>query len=231
MNQSVWTEFISPLAKQFKIYTPDLPGFGQSRLQRSSFTIEEVADLILPWIESQSISNSVLVGHSLGGYVALAMARKRPDYFAGLGLFHSTANPDTDEKKISRTKTIEFVRKNGALAFTSNFIQPLFTNPNHEAVSKVKALSSTATEDAVVGYLGAMRDRPNSSDVLASFDKPILFIAGSHDQGISVASIHEQAALCKRPSVNVLDDSAHMGMFEEPEKARLIVQTFVNQCY
>ena len=71
----------------------------------------------------------MLIGHSLGGYVALAMVEKRPDLFAGLGLFHSTAYADSAEKKQSRNKVIEFVNKNGAKAFTTNFITPLFADP------------------------------------------------------------------------------------------------------
>jgi pimeloyl-ACP methyl ester carboxylesterase len=231
MNHLVWNEFVPPLAQHFTIYTPDLPGFGESELPPVPYSLEDIADRMLQWIDDAGISNSVIIGHSLGGYVALAMVRKRPEIFAGLGLFHSTALPDADDKKQSRTKTMDFVRRNGAPAFTSNFIQPLFADPNHPAIGKVKALSIEAHEETVVGYLGAMRDRPDSKDVLEKFTRPILFLAGRKDPGIPSDSIVQQAKVCKGPVVDILEKSAHMGMFEEPEKARLVVQTFVKDCY
>src|SRR5690606_20750625 len=98
---------------------------------------------------------------SLGGYVALAMVAQQPDRFAGLGLFHSTAYADTEEKRASRSKVIEFVETNGVEAFTSNFVTPLFADKTHASIQKVREINMKASREAVIGYTKAMRDRPD----------------------------------------------------------------------
>lgn len=230
MNHLVWKDFAPGLSSNFTVYTPDLPGFGQSKILRSPFSIDDIADKLLEWMERTQIKKSVLIGHSLGGYVALSMIEKRPDLFMGLGLFHSTALADSAEKKDSRTKVVEFVEKNGALAFTSNFIGPLFADPTHPAISFVKEIASQSSAEAVVGFTQAMRDRPNREAVLKDFRKPILFIAGGKDLGIPVETVKQQALLCQYPDLHILSTIAHMGMFEQPSEIMGIIIDFVGRC-
>ncbi|HEY8935152.1 MAG TPA: alpha/beta hydrolase [Cyclobacteriaceae bacterium] len=231
MNSQVWDEFRKPLSKHFNVITIDLPGFGASTPLKEGFGIDDVAESVIEWLKKKGINNCVVVGHSLGGYVALAMARKQPEILAGIGLFHSTAQPDSDEKKISRLKVVEFIDRNGVLAFTSNFIPQLFANQEHSAIEKVRSIAIKSGSDTVKGYTLAMRNRPSSTDVLENFDKPVLFLAGSKDAGIPVESILEQAALCQRPDVQVLEGVAHMGMFENPDLATINIIQFSEGCF
>src|SRR5689334_19622855 len=83
MNHLVWKDFATKLGHNFTVYIPDLPGFGQSKILSASFSIDDVADALLEWVEKNQIKKSVVMGHSLGGYVALSMVQKRPDLFAG----------------------------------------------------------------------------------------------------------------------------------------------------
>ncbi|HTJ49540.1 MAG TPA: alpha/beta hydrolase [Cyclobacteriaceae bacterium] len=231
MNSEVWNEFRKPLSKHFHVITIDLPGFGTSSSLKEGFSIDDVAEIVIEWLEKKKINNCVVVGHSLGGYVALAMARKKPEMFAGVGLFHSTAQPDSDEKKVSRLKVVEFIERNGVLAFTSNFIPQLFADQEHPAIEKVRSIAIKSTSDTVKGYTLAMRNRPSSSDVLENFDKPVLFLAGSKDGGIPVETILHQASLCQRPDVQVLEGVAHMGMFENSDKTAAIIIQFSETCF
>jgi pimeloyl-ACP methyl ester carboxylesterase len=230
MNSNVWNNFAIPLATHYKVYTPDLPGFGKSKLLDLPFTIEAVASQLLEWMDEQRIENPVVIGHSLGGYVTLAMAAKYPERLAGIGLFHSTAAEDSVEKKESRTKTIEFIKKNGALAFTSNFIQQLFANPEHTDIATVREIAIQSQEEAVIGYTQAMRDRPSRIHVLQEFEKPVLLIAGEKDQSIPAASIQQQASLCKQPHLHVIPDVAHMGMFEKSDETVNLIKVFIDHC-
>jgi len=231
MNSQVWDEFRIPLSKHFNVITIDLPGFGVSSSLKEGFSIDDVAENVIGWLEKKRINNCVVIGHSLGGYVALAMARRKPEMLAGVGLFHSTAQPDSDERKASRLKVVEFIDRNGVLAFTSNFIPPLFANQEHPAIEKVRSIAIKSASDTVKGYTLAMRNRPSTTDVLEIFDKPILFLAGSKDAGIPVESVLEQASMCQRPDVQVLEGVAHMGMFENPDKACAIITQFSEGCF
>jgi pimeloyl-ACP methyl ester carboxylesterase len=227
MNQTVWDDFVPLLSDTNKVITIDLPGFGKSTALESPFTIEQIADTILDWLLAEKISESMLIGHSLGGYVALAMAEKRPDLFSGLGLFHSTAFADTAEKKESRLKVIDFINKNGVLAFTTNFIPPLFADQNHWAIAKVREIAIQSSYDAVVGYTNAMRNRPDRTLVLKKLKIPVLFLAGEADAGIPFETILTQAKQCESPEIQILKEVAHMGMFENPEASAAIIRAFV----
>jgi pimeloyl-ACP methyl ester carboxylesterase len=231
MNSEVWNEFRKPLSKHFHVITIDLPGFGASTPLKEGFTIDDVAESVIEWLKKKKINNCVVVGHSLGGYVALAMARKNSEILAGIGLFHSTAQPDSDEKKVSRLKVVEFIERNGVLAFTSNFIPQLFADQEHPAIEKVRSIAIKSASDTVKGYTLAMCNRPSSTDVLENFDKPVLFLAGSKDGGIPVESILQQASLCQRPDVQVLEGVAHMGMFEKPDETTAIIIQFSETCF
>lgn len=228
MNQTIWDDFVPLLSDRYKVITADLPGFGKSPLPEPPFTIDQIADLVLDWLSSENILGSTLIGHSLGGYVALAMAKKRPELFSGLVLFHSTAFADSDDKKESRLKVVDFITNNGVLAFTSNFIPPLFADQTHKAIRRVREIAIQSSHETVVAYTMAMRNRPDRMSVLKELTMPILFISGEADLGISVDSIFRQAEECHLPQVLILKQVAHMGMLENPEASARIIRSFVN---
>jgi len=204
MNKNIWNAFAEELSKRFLVYTPDIPGFGESEILPSPFSLEDVADELLGWVEENNIRESVIVGHSMGGYIALAMIEKKPELFSGIGLFHSTAYADSEEKKESRLKVVKFIDDNGVLAFTSNFIEPLFADANHNAIPFVKDVTIKATAEAVKGYTIAMRNRQDRLITLKKFNKPVLFIAGDCDAGIPVDSIALQATSLPNATVLIL---------------------------
>jgi pimeloyl-ACP methyl ester carboxylesterase len=229
MHHGIWKKFGEGFKDSNTVITPDLPGFGKSPTLPPGFSLAMVADQLIELIEEKGFSNSVIIGHSLGGYVALAMVEKRKDLFAGLGLFHSTAYADSEEKKQSRNKALEFINNNGAKAFATNFITPLFSDPNHEAIEMVKRIAAESSEAAVIGYTLAMRDRSDQTKTLKSFKKPTLFLAGEKDQAIPAESIHRQAAECQSPQIHVLSNVAHMAMFEQPEEAAAKISGFLSK--
>jgi pimeloyl-ACP methyl ester carboxylesterase len=229
MHQEVWNDFAPRLADSCRVITPDLPGFGKTPILPYAFSIADVALEVLNFCAEKEIHNSVVIGHSLGGYVALAMVEKNPVRFAGLGLFHSTAYADSEEKKFSRTKVVEFVNQHGAEPFTSNFIPPLFARHDHPAIPQVRKLSIQATADAVKGYTIAMRDRPEQLKTLKNFKNPTLFIAGEKDGGIPVQTVLAQSKLCQHPENHLLQDVGHMGMFEKPEQTAAIIRDFLGK--
>jgi pimeloyl-ACP methyl ester carboxylesterase len=229
MNSLVWEDFVDGLSESYTVYTPDLPGLGKSPVLPEGFTLQDVAVVLNEWVATHNLQEATLIGHSLGGYVALAMvaATLKEGWFSGLGLFHSTAYADSEEKKQSRTKVLTFIDDNGVDAFTSNFIQPLFVDPVHPAIPRVRQISMQAGAEGVKGYTVAMRDRSDMSWVLKEFKHKVLLIAGEHDKAIPVASLHEQAKFNPGSTLCVLQKAAHMGMFEEREKALEAIKTFL----
>ena len=102
----IWNGFSERLSDKFKVITVDLPGFGKSAPLPSPFSLEQVANTLIGFLREKNLRKVNLVGHSLGGYVALAMIKSNPELFASLVLFHSTAYADSAEKKASRSKVV-----------------------------------------------------------------------------------------------------------------------------
>jgi pimeloyl-ACP methyl ester carboxylesterase len=229
MSKEVWTDFADRLSENYCVFTVDLPGFGQSSLPSGSFTLETIADILLDWMREQKLSHAVVIGHSLGGYVALSMVEKEPDRFPAFVLLHSTASSDSVEKKESRNKVLEFIDKNGVKAFTSNFISPLFADQAHPAIEKVRAISTASSADAVKGYTVAMRDRKDRRDVIQNFSGKSLLIGGEKDGGITPQSLIEQAALNTNSQAEIITSIAHMGMFEAPEIVFQKIHSFLSK--
>ena len=230
-HQEIWDGYTERLADAYRVITVDLPGFGKSPALKKGFSIEQVAQTLLYFLTDKNLASVAVVGHSLGGYVALALVKLAPERCSSLTLFHSTAYADSSEKKQSRTKVVEFVQKNGAIPFTTGFIPPLFSNPSHPAVETVRKIASEASEDAVIGYTLAMRDRQDQIKTLESYKNPTLFLAGEKDPGIPVDTILKQAAHCQKPQIHILKNVAHLGMFENPIDTSAKIKDFVSKTH
>ncbi len=227
MHQGIWANFTDYFTSSHTVVTLDLPGFGKSGLLAGEFTLDDVAAAVLDFLEAHHLRNAVVIGHSLGGYVGLSMVAQQPELIDGLVLFHSTALADSAERRQSRNKVIEFVKKNGAHEFTTNFITPLFADPDHADIERVKQIAATTVADTVIAYAKAMRDRPDHTKTIRTYEKPTLFLAGARDQGIPVSSIYDQATGCKNCEISVIDNVAHMGMIENPIESSTRIKEFL----
>jgi pimeloyl-ACP methyl ester carboxylesterase len=227
-HHAIWSEFRKKLDGRYRIITPDLPGFGKSSLLSSSLSIADVATSVLRLIDELGISNCAVIGHSLGGYVAMAIAAQRPALLSGLVLFHSTTDPDNNEKKESRNKLIEFVKKNGPEAFTGKFVAPLFKNPEHSAIQVARDIAVQADEQTVIAYLAAMRDRPDTGNVLRDFPNRTLIIGGENDTAIPAENLKRLTLLSPKVQLEMIESIGHMGMFEAAEKTSAIIERFLS---
>lgn len=225
-THEIWHGFADELAKSFEIFVIDLPGFGKSPLPFSPFSIDDVGAIVAGWIDKTKIEHPVVIGHSLGGYVTLAMAKRNPEKFAGIGLFQSTAYPDSEEKKVNRNKVIDFVKTHGTDPYIDTFVPGLFYDKKHPAIRIVDRIARKTTRETLVAYAQAMRDRSSSIDFIRSYRQPILFLGGEQDGIIPAESIREQGRMASDSSVHLLKNTSNMAMYENREESRRLVENF-----
>ena len=229
----IWDELADELALTYKVFRPDLPGFGDSILPHNNFSLEQIAGLLEDWLKANHVTTCTMIGHSLGGYITLAFAKKNPEMIAKIGLFHSSVFEDDANKKLVRDKTIDFINKNGVEAFVDSFFQNLFYAPNLTKPyikEKLKDISDRARllKIAVVNtYLAAMRDRKDSKVWLSTFSKPVLMIAGTEDVSVPIELSRQQAKLSPEIAFYELTNTGHMGMFEKREEALETIKKFL----
>jgi pimeloyl-ACP methyl ester carboxylesterase len=229
-TNQIWGVFANLLSQRCRLLIPDLPGFGESKLPTTPFTIDKIADLMWQWLTELGITNPVIVGHSLGGYVALAMANQRPQAVPGFSLFHSTAKADSTEKKQNRDKVIAFVNKNGVAPFIETYVPGLFFRKDSPGIKEVYPIAYSTPAETLVAYAAAMRDRADHRKLLEDFEGPVLMIAGEKDDIIPLDTLMDQVVLLKKGRLSILSDTGHMGMLESTIRSVEIVTQFVGSC-
>jgi pimeloyl-ACP methyl ester carboxylesterase len=231
----VWKHQVRFLRTHFKVLVPDIPGSGKSAFIPGA-DIETYAEIIKLIVDIENANNNrntgiTLIGHSMGGYVSLAFAEKHPQYLNRLGLFHSTAFADNEEKKQARQRSIKFIRSQGSHEFLKTSIPGLFAknfaNKYPEKIAVLVEAAKEFTKPALIQYYEAMINRPDRTSVLQNFTKPILFIAGEHDLAVPLQSSLQQCHLPLRSYVTILHRSGHMGMWEEKQKANNAISKFL----
>ena len=232
-DSSVWDDFIS-VFKSNKIIRIDLPGFGNSESMDNP-SIELFADAVKSVLNHLEIRKCTLIGHSMGGYVSLAFAKKYESSLNGLGIFHSFPYADSEEKKAERIKSIEFIKKNSHFHYVKQLIPNLFPSSfissNNFLINKMIHRASSFSQSGIIGGLELMINRPDNSEVLKNVKCPVLFIIGKDDEVIPFDKSMEQTALPDVAHIHVLDSVGHMGMFEATKETRKTIKQFVKFCY
>jgi pimeloyl-ACP methyl ester carboxylesterase len=226
----IWDDFSAELSVDLKVICIDLPGHGKSACISKAHSMELMADMVKAVLDAENVSECVMIGHSMGGYVTLAFAEKFPSMMKGFGLFHSTAFPDTPEGKANRAKVIEAIEKDHA-GFIMSFIPDLFAPASRENLkgeidAMVKRAESMSAEAIVASQLGMM-ERYDKREVLANAACPVLFIAGKLDTRIPFEKVLEIIAIPKDATALLLHDVAHMGYLEARDKTLFAVKCFV----
>jgi pimeloyl-ACP methyl ester carboxylesterase len=236
-DSNVWIEQLTALAENYLLIIPDLPGSGLSELQED-MSIEGMAEYVKNIVDhelpNQKQENSIImIGHSMGGYITLAFAEKYAARLQAFGLFHSTAFADGEEKKAARRKSIEFIQTHGSYEFIKQSTPNLFTEDyrikNSAALADMIARYANFDQRALVAYYEAMIQRPDRTAVLRLFNKPVLFLIGKNDKAIPFEDSMKQCHIPQLATVDILEASAHMGMWEEKEKTNQALLSFLQQ--
>ena len=150
-----------------------------------------------------------------------------------LGLFHSSSYPDSPEKKEAREKNIRFIEKNGSALFIEQAIPGLysegFAKQNPEEILKQTARYANFFSGSLVQYLSAMKIRPATTRILASLNRPILFIMGELDKAIPIQDALAQCHLPQISYIQILPHAAHMGMIEDTPLCQAYIDAFLQQ--
>lgn len=233
-SKDLWTDFIKPLVHQFRIIALDMPGHGESPMT-DDFSMENQARQVQETLQALQVEKCLLVGHSMGGYVGMALAELFPELLYGLCLFHSSALTDSEEKKENRNKTAAFVQKHGIEKFMDTLVAPLFAESNRvsckDAIAKMQAIGKATPLTTILGCLEAMRDRPDRSAVLKTTVLPVFFLAGKEDPAVPLEVTLQQCHLPENSMTYFMGHVGHMGMFESTALTRQALLKFAETLY
>ena len=233
----VWKTQVEFLKDKLQLIIPDLPGSGQSEII-DDMSMEGMAEVIKTILDTESPKvpppggfRGALIGHSMGGYITLAFAEKYPGYLHSFGLFHSSAFADSEEKKATRRKGIEFILQHGAFEFlktsTPNLFSPVSGQRFPELIGQFVQSLNNFSPQALVSYYESMIQRPDRTHVLKNAKVPVLFILGKYDNAVPLQDGLKLCHLPEKSYIHILHESGHMGMLEEPEKTNRMLEEFL----
>ena len=227
--KEVWESSHARLSGKYRVISIDFPGSGQSE-SAGELSIDSMAEQVYHLLKSLKIDKYIIVGHSMGGYVSLALAEKHPEVLVGLCLFHSTAYPDSEEKKQQRNKTINYLNEHGVEAFIRPFVPPLFYPQNRAACEKdIQMLIEVGCKvplKIIGSCVATMRDRPDRTHVLKEAKFPVLFIIGKNDTSIKMEDVIVQSQMPANGYVQILENTAHQGIYEREKETNGMLNAF-----
>ncbi len=219
--KEIWNDFSSRFTDKYSVICIDLPGHGESGLFGRVHEMDELASVVNAVMLHENIEQTVLVGHSMGGYVALSFAEMFPEKLSGYCLFHSSCFADDEEKKLNRDREISLVRRGKKNYIIRTNIPKCFADSNIESmdnkVQELKEIALKASDDGIIALIRGMKSRKDHTETLRRTIPAPLIIWGEGDNYIPEEVFKALLVVSPEASALVLKNSGHIGFIEEPD--------------
>ncbi|HSQ30464.1 MAG TPA: alpha/beta fold hydrolase [Gemmatimonadaceae bacterium] len=230
LNRTMWEPQIGALVAESRCIAIDVRGFGDSAAV-PPFTIDRYADDAAAVLDALRIERAVVVGQSMGGYVAFALWRRHRARVRGLVLADTRAGADTIEAVGRRRELIELAEAQGSTAVANRQIAGLVGKTTRDKrpdiYDAVHRTIAEASVEGIAGALEAMIARPDSSETCASIDVPTLVIVGDEDVLTPVTEAQALAALIPGSRLEILTQAGHLSNVERPAAFNTVVSEFL----
>lgn len=232
--REMWAPQVISLSDRYRIIAPDLPGFGGSELPEDGWTVDFAADLVADFLKGIGVQEKVILGGlSMGGYVALAFARRHAARLAGLILADTRAEADGPEAKANRDKAIVLAEDKGAAAVFEQMLPKVLGASTHQhrqaVVAETTRIAESQTAAAVAAAIRALRDRPDSSCSLPVIEVPTLVIVGSEDTLTPPDVARSLAGSIPNSTFVEIPAAGHLSNVEAPEAFNEAVRNFLDR--
>lgn len=226
-NQTMWQDLVPALSKKHRVITLDLLGHGESGCLGYVHSMEENAEVVRTVLSKLRIRKAIFVGHSMGGYVALAFAELYPEMVKGLVLQNSTSKADSEERKTNRDRAIKAVKKDYT-TFVRLSIANLFSEENRkkmiDEIEKVKIEALKTPLQGVVASLEGMKIRKDREVLLHLTPYPKMLILGKKDPVLIYETTLEQIENTTVKLVTLPD--GHMSHIENIDELKTVLLEF-----
>lgn len=226
----IWEEYANRLKNNFQIICMDLLGHGETETIGDVHTTLLMSDALNAVLKAENISSTILVGHSMGGYVGLTFGERYSEKTKGVVLVNSTATADSKVKKGDRERAIKVMEKNPSI-FINEAIPNLFPTEGREKYSEIieqfiQHALKTSTQGAIACLRG-MKYRDDKTYLLQKNNFPLMIIAGTNDNVVPIEVILPQMSLNTNIDSVLLEGCGHMSFIEEKEKCFAAIERFV----
>lgn len=230
LNRTQWAPQVSALVERCRCVAADLRGFGHSSVL-PPYSMEQYADDCAHLLDQLHVDKVVLVGSSMGGYIAFAFWRRHRSRVRALVLAGTRAGADSDETLARRRQLIDLTRKEGAVAVANLQIASLVGKTARErqpdTYDAVHRMMAVAPVEGVVGALEAMMVRPDSTATLATIDVPTMIIVGDEDVPTPPKEARAMHERIPGSRLEVIAQAGHLVNLERPAAFNHLVHEFL----
>jgi len=229
-NRTLWSPQMSGLLDRARCIAPDLRGFGESS-RHGPFSIDQFADDVAMLLRSLGVTRTVIVGLSMGGYVAFSLWRRHRSLVRGLVLADTKAGADSDEARSKRQALIEVARTRGSSAVADGQITGMIgktTRAKRPAmIDEVHRMLESASVEGIVGALEAMMARVDSTATLATIDVPTLVVVGGEDVLTPPSEAEILRDAIRNSRFEVIENAGHVSNLERPAAFNHVLSEFL----
>lgn len=218
-SSTIWKNVVSAFKETHQIITIDLLGHGKTEKLGYIHSMETMAETVHAVLAELKVEKTSIIGHSMGGYVALAFAEKFPQQLEKLILLNSSTVADSEERKENRDRAKRLVKQNKQ-AFISMAIKNLFTDENRNALrTEINALVEEAVqlpEEYIIASVEGLKNRKDRTEILQQYSGEKIIIAGKNDPVVPFKEI--EAIAEKTNSTFISFEDGHMSYLENKEE-------------
>jgi pimeloyl-ACP methyl ester carboxylesterase len=232
LSQKIWQSQLNGLAGLARLLAPDLRGFGGSDVTPGPYSMGLLADDCISFLDRLGVPKPVIIcGLSMGGYIAFALYQQYREWVQGLILTATRAGADNFETKANRDKAIALAEKEGSEAITRLMLPKMLASKTYatrpELVEHVRSILLSASVPGITGVLAGMRDRPDSTPLLAQIAVPTLLIFGEEDQFIPRSEIKAMHAAIHGSKLHLIPDAGHLPNIEQDATFNTLVRAYL----
>jgi len=222
LSREIWDAQVRALTG-FRVVAMDLRGMGRSRVVDGPYLMESLAGDVAAVLDALSIERATLVGHSLGGYVALAFARMYVERLARLALVCSRIAADTPERAAHRFELADDAERSGSSAriideMRGATLGAKTRQSRREIVEKFNKIAEKNDPRGLAAMLRGMALRDGADDIAGDLGMPVLVVAGEEDPGIALVESEGTAAAFPSGKLALMEGSGHVPMLETPDQ-------------
>ena len=226
---TMWHDYTNELRKRYRVVCIDLLGHGQTDCHGYVHTMNDMAGAVNAVLKYLHVRRYIMIGHSMGGYVALAYGELFPDNLIGLGLFYSTPKADSEEKKELRLRAIETAKTRKDLFIKTSipnlFYEGSITTFKSEIENLIKR-ATTMTTQGIVAALAGMRERPDR-DVLLHFGPYAVMVINGERDGLIPIDLMKTIMKLPRVTHALVTPNGHMGHIEDRDACLKMIKRFI----
>ncbi len=231
LTAALWRPQIEALSARHRVIAPDLHGFGASQLPAEPCSLARVADDVADLIAALGLTEVVIAGLSMGGYVAFELFKRHPQLVMALVLADTKPDPDDQAARQARTRLTELAESEGSAAVTRELLPKLLAegtrNARPQIERQLREMMESARPAAIAAASRAMAERADSRPLLPKITVPVLVLGGSEDSLTPPEPTRAWARALPHATVEFLEGAGHVSNLERPDEFNRLLSDFL----